>query len=49
MHYKTRTYLNEAVVVRSTGCAINEVWSMYAKKLFARVKRRHVICMTPSP
>ena len=30
MHYKTRTYLNEAVMVKSTGCDMNEVWSMYA-------------------
>jgi hypothetical protein len=24
MHYKTRTYLYEAVIVRSTGCDMNE-------------------------
>ena len=34
MHYKTRTYLDEAVEVRSTGFDMNEVWSMYAKILF---------------
>ena len=34
MHYKTRTYLNEAVILRSTGCDMNEVWSMYAKISF---------------
>ena len=31
MHYKTRTYLDKAIIVRSTGCDMNEVWSMYAK------------------
>ena len=34
MHYKTRTYLDEAVEVRSTGFDMNEVWSMYAKISF---------------
>ena len=34
MHYKTRTYLNEAVMVKSTGCEMNEVWSMYAIFIF---------------
>ena len=34
MHYKTRTYLDEAVEVRSTGFDMNEVWSMYAKNSF---------------
>jgi hypothetical protein len=24
MHYKTRTFLNEAVIVRSTGCDMND-------------------------
>jgi hypothetical protein len=45
MHYKTRTYLKEAVIVRSMGCAIDEVWSMYAKISFSRLKRRPVTCM----
>jgi hypothetical protein len=40
MHYKTRTYLNEAVIVRSTGCDMNEVWSMYAKISFSRLARK---------
>ena len=39
MHYKTRTYLYEAVIVKSTGCDMNEVWSMYAKISFCRLKR----------
>ena len=45
MHYKTRTYLNEAVIVRSTGCDMNEVWSMYLKIEKCRVTRQHVICL----
>ena len=44
MHYKTRTYLNEAVILRSTGCDMNEVWSMYATFDFCCVARRDVIC-----
>ena len=44
MHYKTRTYLNEAVILRSTGCDINEVWSMYATFSLSRVVYRPVIC-----
>ena len=44
MHYKTRTYLNEAVIVKSTGCDMNEVWSMYLKIEKCRVTRQHVIC-----
>ena len=44
MHYKTRTYLNEAVILRSTGCDMNEVWSMYATFGFCCVTRRDVIC-----
>jgi hypothetical protein len=46
MHYKlTRTYLNEAVIVRSTGCDMKEVCSMYAKNSFYRVTRMRVICL----
>ena len=48
MHYKTRTYLNEAVIVRSTGCDMNEVWSMYAKMNFCRLTHGHVICFIPN-
>ena len=45
MHYKTRTYLDKAVIVRSTGCDMNEVWSMYATFGFCCVTRRPVICL----
>jgi hypothetical protein len=47
MNYKTRTYLNEAVIMRSTGCDMDEVWSMYAKMKFCRLTRRRVICPMP--
>ena len=44
MYYKTRTYLNDPVMVRSTGCDINEVWSTYASFSIFCLTRRPVIC-----
>ena len=50
MHYKTRTYLNEAVTVKSTGCDMNEVWSMYAIFSFwsCDSQGRDLLCIHPS-
>ena len=44
MNYKTRTYLNKATIVRSMGCDMDEVWSMYAKIRIFCVTRKRVIC-----
>jgi hypothetical protein len=43
MFYKTRTYINEAVIVRSTGCDIDDIWPMYAVLSKSWLARRQVI------
>jgi hypothetical protein len=44
MFYKTRTYLNKAIIVRSTGCDINDIWPMYVVCSKSCLARKQVIC-----